>query len=477
MAKSKEEAMELAAEAWNSWRGRYIVPTPAMFREVNPCNECAKIMREELYNSFEYNEEFIRGYQMCLNGSSKSPWPYLHANYKKAKNWPCEYDSAFVFKLRARWCALFPSIIEYRDTISSILKENDRDNILLNNFLSMSNPTLEKLGLPLFGKNDLKGINLGGLELSGPDYAGVQLRNIDLRFSELYSVDLSGAYIYHSNFSWSSGAHCSFTYSIIHNSDFSHSYLPHSIFTASDLRRSSFINTLLNGCNFDGSDLSHVDISEAIFENISIGIHNYTTNGLTRTKKPIFDNIVFNKNTTASFVLDSDIGNCDNKEFVKHIMKSYSKGKKSIFIVHGQDDAAKESVARFLEKLGLNPIILHEQPNKGMTIIEKFESNATKCDYAIVIMTPDDIGFSKISPKNKFSRSRQNVILELGYFFSALKRENVFVLKKGDIEIPSDIFGIVYEPMDEARGWQLRLAQALQHANFDIDMNKAINGK
>jgi predicted nucleotide-binding protein len=34
---------------------------------------------------------------------------------------------------------------------------------------------------------------------------------------------------------------------------------------------------------------------------------------------------------------------------------------------------SKVSLANFLRKIGLNPIILHEQPNKGMTIIEKFE--------------------------------------------------------------------------------------------------------
>ena len=45
---------------------------------------------------------------------------------------------------------------------------------------------------------------------------------------------------------------------------------------------------------------------------------------------------------------------------------------KKVFVVHGHDDGMRETVARFIEKLGLSPIILSEQPNAGKTIIEKF---------------------------------------------------------------------------------------------------------
>ena len=49
------------------------------------------------------------------------------------------------------------------------------------------------------------------------------------------------------------------------------------------------------------------------------------------------------------------------------------------------------AVARFLDKLDLEPIILHEQPEGGRTLIEKFEDYAD-VDYAIVLVTADDVG-------------------------------------------------------------------------------------
>jgi len=57
----------------------------------------------------------------------------------------------------------------------------------------------------------------------------------------------------------------------------------------------------------------------------------------------------------------------------KDIGKEKIPENKKVFIVHGHDAEMKQAVARSLEKLELEPIILHEQPNKGRTIIEKFE--------------------------------------------------------------------------------------------------------
>ena len=42
---------------------------------------------------------------------------------------------------------------------------------------------------------------------------------------------------------------------------------------------------------------------------------------------------------------------------------------KEVFIVHGRNEGAREKVARFLERLELKPVVLHEQPNEGRTII------------------------------------------------------------------------------------------------------------
>ncbi len=151
--------------------------------------------------------------------------------------------------------------------------------------------------------------------------------------------------------------------------------------------------------------------------------------------------------------------------------KSKIKNSKKIFIVHGHDSELKERVARFLERLDLEPIILHEQVNGGLTIIEKFEKNSD-VNFAIVLMTPDDLGNSKNNFEHLNPRARQNVILELGYFLGKLGRENVCALIKGNIERPSDYDGVVYIAVDEQDGWKLLLAKELKQANLNFDGNR-----
>ncbi|MES2764669.1 MAG: nucleotide-binding protein [Bacteroidota bacterium] len=148
--------------------------------------------------------------------------------------------------------------------------------------------------------------------------------------------------------------------------------------------------------------------------------------------------------------------------------------KRKVFIVHGHDEAMKESVARFLEKLDVEAIILHEQPDKGRTIIEKFEDQSLEANFAIVLFSPDDYGFPKDFPKQKRLRPRQNVVFELGYFIGKIKRKNVIVLfKEGvDIEILSDFQGMVYKIFDNHGGWQLKLANELIAAGLEIDKSR-----
>jgi predicted nucleotide-binding protein len=142
-----------------------------------------------------------------------------------------------------------------------------------------------------------------------------------------------------------------------------------------------------------------------------------------------------------------------------------------VFVVHGHDDGLKETVARYLGKLSLDPIILHEKANEGRTIIEKFEAHA-EVDFAVVLFTPDDVGFPTGKKDEAKSRPRQNVILELGFFIGRLGRRNVCVLHKGDMEMLSDIAGVLYVPVDPSGNWQLLLAKELKTAGLEIDMNK-----
>ena len=145
-----------------------------------------------------------------------------------------------------------------------------------------------------------------------------------------------------------------------------------------------------------------------------------------------------------------------------------------VFIVHGHDEAAKLAMADFVKTFDLSPIILDEKANEGQTIIEKFEAHAGEAGYAIILLTPDDVGAAKDKANDLKPRARQNVILELGYFLGALGRDRVCVLHKDKVELPSDIHGVLYVPMDSSNGWKFKLAREMKQAGLPIDLNKLV---
>ena len=155
-----------------------------------------------------------------------------------------------------------------------------------------------------------------------------------------------------------------------------------------------------------------------------------------------------NMTSVISDMIDETVGVIEAGELrpeptEKSSKKTKRKSSRKVFVVHGHDNEIKQTVARFLEKLGLEAVILHEKCNKGLTIIEKFEQNADVA-YAVVLMTPDDVGAAKADAKDLNARARQNVVLELGYFMGKLGRKNVAAILRGDIERPSDYDGVVY---------------------------------
>ena len=143
----------------------------------------------------------------------------------------------------------------------------------------------------------------------------------------------------------------------------------------------------------------------------------------------------------------------------------------SIFVVHGHDEALREKVARTLEKLGFKPVILREQPNEGQTLIEKFESKAD-VGFAVVLLTPDDIGYDKNKPNEAAGRARQNVVLELGYFVGRLGRKRVMAIRHPDVELPGDVLGLVYTDSQDEQGWKVELVRELKAAGYSVDANK-----
>jgi len=126
-----------------------------------------------------------------------------------------------------------------------------------------------------------------------------------------------------------------------------------------------------------------------------------------------------------------------------------------VFIVHGHDSALKTETEQFIQEIGLDPIVLHRKPDEGATVIEKFEKHSD-VGYAFVLLTPDEIAYTIIQDKlddtdrEKEKRARPNVIFELGFFVGRLGRNRVCCLHKGDIEIPSDLKGLLHKKVDQS---------------------------
>lgn len=141
----------------------------------------------------------------------------------------------------------------------------------------------------------------------------------------------------------------------------------------------------------------------------------------------------------------------------------YIPPKPNVFIVHGHNDVLKLELKNFLQNtLGLpEPIILHEQSNLGRTLIQKFEDYAYLSNLAFILLTPDDKPADPHDSDDKKRRTRQNVILELGFFLGALGRETgrVILLHIGPLELPTDLSGVTYIDVSkgiEAAGEQIR---------------------
>ena len=148
-----------------------------------------------------------------------------------------------------------------------------------------------------------------------------------------------------------------------------------------------------------------------------------------------------------------------------------------IFIVYGHDTNAREQLELLLRRLKLEPVILANLVAEGQTIIEMLEKHRSGVRYACVLLTPDDEGHRMGHPGEKKPRARQNVVLELGMFLSTLGRKRVAILHKGDVELPSDIHGLVYIPFtNHVSEVKPRLAAELQEAGFHINIKDMLAG-
>lgn len=144
-----------------------------------------------------------------------------------------------------------------------------------------------------------------------------------------------------------------------------------------------------------------------------------------------------------------------------------------IFVVHGHDTQLKDSVARLVERLGFEAVILHEQENRGRTILQKFLDESDDAVFAIVILTPDDVGAVKSDQPALHPRARQNVVFEFGYFVGKIGRSCVVALHYGDVELPSDLHGLLYIPVHRNNDeWKLALVREMKAAGLEADANR-----
>lgn len=153
------------------------------------------------------------------------------------------------------------------------------------------------------------------------------------------------------------------------------------------------------------------------------------------------------------------------------------RSRRTIFVVHGHDRAAREQLELALHRLGLEPFILMNTSGGGQTIIEALEGQIGRdytSDFGIVLLTPDDMGYAKRDGAEKADpRARENVILETGMLLSSLTRKRMALLVKGHVEVPSDLQGIIQLKFnEEIREIVPKLCARLREAGIEIDAQK-----
>ena len=242
-------------------------------------------------------------------------------------------------------------------------------------------------------------------------------------------------------------------------------------------------------CDILHDNLTRNTLSIDVLEHCCATISKWYTNNLSKINSNSFvhNKEVHRKNLEQIARIVSDIQ--ENREEYSELCKNLIRNEKEpvisgrdIFIVHGHDVGLKIEVARFLEKLNFNPIILHEYANEGQTIIEKIE-RYTNVQYGMVLYTPCDEGRTltddqghALTDKDKEElkfRARQNVVFEHGYLIGKLGRNRVCALVKDSVEKPNDISGVLYIPYKEER-WKLDIAKELRAAGYSFDFNQLL---
>jgi hypothetical protein len=136
-----------------------------------------------------------------------------------------------------------------------------------------------------------------------------------------------------------------------------------------------------------------------------------------------------------------------NDVLLEDVLKDLRALKKPrILIIHGRAEDRSGLKAYLGETLGLpDPIVLADVKTPSRLIPAKFEELASQVDAAIALCTPDDVGQlaeSVAAGATPDQRARQNVWLEVGWFWGRLGLERVLILTRGAVDVPSDLKGV-----------------------------------
>lgn len=149
--------------------------------------------------------------------------------------------------------------------------------------------------------------------------------------------------------------------------------------------------------------------------------------------------------------------------------------KRSVFVVYGHDQQSRDQLEAMLRRWRVEPLILDQLPTEGQTVIEKLEGTIDRCDFGVVLATPDDEGHRAGRNDERTFRARQNVVLELGMLLARLGRKRVAILLKNqaNMERPSDIQGLIYIPYrDDVKEAAVPLAKAMAAEGYEIDISR-----
>jgi predicted nucleotide-binding protein len=113
------------------------------------------------------------------------------------------------------------------------------------------------------------------------------------------------------------------------------------------------------------------------------------------------------------------------------------------FISHGGESAALRKLREFLETLGIELLIVKEQPSLDQDLPDKVNLYLSQADFVIILATADDTVKDKITGKET-KQPRQNVIHEIGLAQKTHSGKIIYLLEEG-AEFPSNIRPKVWE--------------------------------